>query len=84
MKADKAAALEALVTTREENSTARDALKDAMAESATATIEGVKAKREEAKQSYEAAAAERQALLGRLLPAPPEPAEAAPAKGKKK
>jgi len=51
---------------------------------APALLEATKAERAEKAEAYKASVDERQALLDRLLPPPPEPVEAAPAKGKKK
>ena len=62
----------------------RAAVKEAMGSAAVETSEAIKASRAEAQAALEAQAAEREALLLKLLPAPEEPVDAAPAKGKKK
>ena len=79
-----AAELEGLVAEREAKAEARAAVKEAMGSAAVETSEAIKASRAEAQAALEAQAAEREALLLKLLPAPEEPVDAAPAKGKKK
>ena len=80
----RAAEREAAMAAREEAAGARGGLREAMGAKAAALLEATKAQRVEKAEAYAKFVEERQALLEKLLPPPPEPVDAAPAKGKKK
>lgn len=81
---ERAAQMTAQAERTEACETTRASIKDSMAALSATGAEAVKAKRAEMQAAYEAALAERQALLSQHLPAPAEPADPVPAKGKKK
>jgi len=78
--------LEAMVHNRAEKDAARGVIKESRAAKVATLTETAKASRSSATEAYVKAASDREALLKKLLPPPPEPAEPVDpkAKGKKK
>jgi len=76
--------LEAMVSDRAEKEAARVEIKEARAAQVTQVVETIKASRASAAEGYAKAVTDRETLLKKLLPPPPEPVEPVDPKGKGK
>ena len=83
-KAERQAALDSVAATRESAEGARGGLRDAMGADAASVLEVMRAERAKAAEAYQVLVEQRQGLLEKHLPPPPEPPEPIDPKGKGK